>query len=66
MTTYLTWYSTGEYGKLWFDADSEEQAEELLEQVRNGELTIEELPNYEMSVKGGDGFEFDLLRELRN
>lgn len=64
MARFMTWYSTGEYGKLYFEADTPEQAQELLEQVQQGELDITELPNHYIKIKGGDGFEFENLEEI--
>jgi len=64
MPNYMTWYSLGEYGKLWFDADNEEHAKELLRQVVEGELSMDNLPNAQTSVKGGDDFEFESLEEM--
>ena len=65
MPTYMTWVSEGEYGKLWFDADNADHARHLLEQVANGELAMGNLPNYDYSVKGGDGFEFEQPEEVK-
>lgn len=62
--TYFAWYSTGEYGKVWFEADNEAHARELLDKVRNGELAFEDLPKMDSTIKGGDGFEFDDLQEI--
>ena len=64
MATYMTWYSLGEYGKLWFDADNEEHAEYLLNKVREGELAMGDLPNSQTRVKGADDFEFESLEEM--
>lgn len=64
MATYMTWYSLGEYGKLWFDADNKDHAEELLRQVVQGELSMDNLPNSQTNVKGGDDFEFESLEEM--
>jgi hypothetical protein len=61
----MTWVSEGEYGKLWFDADNADHARQLLEQVANGELAMGNLPNYDYSVKGGDGFEFEQPEEVK-
>ena len=63
MATYFTWYSTGEYGKLWFHADDEAHAKKLLERVQMGEIAFEDLPKMDYSVKG-DGYEFDDLQEI--
>lgn len=63
--TFMAWYSVGEYGKLWFTAEDEEQAEALLKKVSNGEMSPDDLPDYDSSVKGGDPWEFEGLVELR-
>lgn len=63
MATFMAWYSTGEYGKMWFEAENIEQARELLDRVQRGEISVDELPKFDSSVKG-DGWEFDDLHEL--
>lgn len=63
MPTYSAWYSTGEYGKLWFEADSLEHAEELAKEVRDGEASIDDLPQVTTKVKG-DEWELDGLEEI--
>lgn len=65
MPTYMTWYSDGEYGKLWFDADNPEQAEELLQKVLDGEMLMESLPRYEKSIKGGEPLGFEPVEECK-
>lgn len=63
MATFMAWYSTGEYGKMWFDAENIEQARELLGKVQSGEISPDELPGFNFSVKG-EGWEFDDLHDL--
>jgi hypothetical protein len=63
MKTYFTWYSTGEYGKLWFKANSSEEARELLEKVRDNQMSIDDLEGVEMKPKGSSNFEFDRPEE---
>lgn len=62
--TFFAWYATGEYGKVWFEANDEAHARDLLDKVRIGELAFEDLPKMQSSIKGGDGFEFDGLEEV--
>ncbi len=57
MARYTVWYSETYTYKAWFEADSKEHAQELLEQVRDSEIEVEELPefgnkdkNYELDV----------------
>ena len=64
MPVFQVYYSTGEWGKAWFHADSTEHAEQLLEQVSNGDLSPDELPKYSFSQKGGDGWEYEGLTEV--
>ena len=64
MPTFMSWYSLGEYGKLWFEADNEEHAKALLAKVVDGELAIDNLPNAQTNVKGGDDFEFESLERI--
>jgi len=64
MPTYGGWYSSGEYGKLWFHANSMEHAEELIQSVRDGITSIDELPEVNTKVKG-DEWEIDGLTEMK-
>lgn len=64
MPRFMVWYSTGEWGKAWFDAESLEQAEELLAEVMDGQRHYEDLPAYNFSVKGGDGWEYEGLTQM--
>jgi hypothetical protein len=59
----MVWYSTGEYGKAWFTADDMEHAQSLIDQVQEGEMSPEDLPDYIYKVKGGDGWESEGLEE---
>ena len=63
MPTYSAWYSTGEYGKLWFKADSLEHAEHLIAEVLEREIEIGDLPNFVAKIKGEE-LEIDGLEEL--
>jgi hypothetical protein len=65
MPTFQTWYSTGEYGKLSFEADSMEEAEDLLGQLSQGEIEFSDLRNHFAKIKG-DELEFDALEQLEN
>ena len=58
MPKYRISFSREEYGFVYFDADSEGQAEQLLEECERGDRDIEELVNFEFKIKGG-GDSFD-------
>jgi hypothetical protein len=64
MKTFQIWYSQGEYGKAWFTARDMKHAEELLKQVDSGNLFPSQLPDFEHDVKGGDGWDWDMLEEM--
>lgn len=64
MPTFQGWYQLEGYGKLWFDADSMAHAQELLEQVKTGQIEMDELRGYGLKVKG-EHLEVDSLEELR-
>jgi len=66
MKTFQVWYSEGEFGKAWFTARDREHAEALLEQVTAGDLRPAELPDFEFDVKGGDGWDWELLEEIKS
>jgi hypothetical protein len=58
MPTYFAYYQTGDYGKLWFEAESLEKAEKFLEKVQDCELGLEELPGVQIKVQGDEhGFQ---------
>ncbi len=46
-------FSREEFGFIYFDADSEAEAEELLSQMEGGVLDAEELPSVEFRIKNG-------------
>lgn len=45
MPKYEFWYEESYTYKGWFEADNLEHANELLDQIEDGELELEELPN---------------------
>ena len=51
---YQFWYNVEEAWKASFTANSLEEAEALLEQVENGDINLDELPNYYERNKGLD------------
>ena len=54
MATFSFWYSETYTNKGFFEADSEEQAQELLGKVQYGELGLEDLPSWGFKDKGYD------------
>ena len=57
MPTYKAHYSTGDYGVMWFEADSLKHGQELLDSVTNGEMNMEDLPEVGIKSKSGDEIE---------
>jgi hypothetical protein len=57
MPTYKAHYSTGDYGVMWFEADSLEHGQELLDAVTNGEMDIEDLPEVGIKSKASEEIE---------
>lgn len=57
MPTYELWYSESYTYKAWFDADNKEEAIKLLEKVQNGDLIIDDLPEFGRKDKG---YELDI------
>ena len=51
MTRYVVRYAEENYGIITFDANSKEEAENLVRQVEMGEQELEQLPNYSTKVK---------------
>ena len=49
--TYVFWYSTEQVYKAWFTANSEEEAEELLDKLQKREISMDDLPDFENSIK---------------
>jgi hypothetical protein len=65
MPNYLVYYTTGDYGKAWFDADDIEHAERLIAEVEQGEMSFDDLPNLMTKVQG-DELALTNLTELRD
>jgi hypothetical protein len=67
MATFIAYYSTGDYGKVWFDADSLEEARDLIDQVLDGNtfMNMEDLPNVGIKLKGNE-LEIDGLVEVNS
>lgn len=64
MPTYMAYYQTGDYGKLWFEAESLEKAQDLLEEVSYGErMSLDDLPKLKTKVQG-DELSFQGLVEV--
>ena len=64
MPTFMAYYQTGDYGKLWFEAENLEEADYLLSRVEDEKLSIDDLPNVENKVKG-DEFSYQGLTEVK-
>ena len=60
MPDYSFWYTESYDYKGWFTADDMEHACELLDKVMEGELNIEQLPNWGNKDKG---YEIELSPE---
>jgi hypothetical protein len=56
MPTYQFWYDETSTYKAWFTAENLEQAKELIDQVQDGETSLEDLPDFENRSKA-----FELL-----
>lgn len=52
-----------QYGYVYFEAESMTEAESLLEQVRDGDLMPEDLPNGRVNIKNGQ-CNYDNLEEV--
>jgi len=57
MPTYKAHYSTGDYGVLWFEADSLKHGQELLDAVTEGEMDVDDLPEVNMKSKADENIE---------
>lgn len=57
MPTYKAHYSTGDYGVLWFEADSLKHGQELLDAVTEGDAYMEDLPAFGSKSKSSDAIE---------
>lgn len=62
MATFVGWYSIEQSGKIWVDADSQEEAEALMEKVTSGEIEMESLPGLQTKTNNYD-FDFGELEE---
>jgi hypothetical protein len=60
MATYTFWYSETYTNKGWFTADNKEQAIEMLDKIRLGEIDFEELPDFGRKDKN---YEVDISPE---
>lgn len=65
MPTYEFWYDETYTFKAWFEADTEEQARELVSEVENGNLDITELPDFQNKDKNYELL-IDGLTEMEN
>ena len=54
MATFTFWYTEDATMKGYFDAESVEEATELLRQARDGEIAVEDLPAFFEKCKGQD------------
>jgi hypothetical protein len=52
MPEFEFWYDETATYKAWFEADSKEQAIEMLEKLEGGMISIDDLPNYQGKLKG--------------
>lgn len=64
MATFMAYYQTGDYGKLWFEAENLEEADYLLSRVEDEKLSIDDLPKVENKVQG-DEFSYQGLTEVK-
>jgi len=51
MPRFTVWFSQTDTSKAWFDADSTEQAIEILEKLNTGEIDQTELTNLGIKLK---------------
>jgi hypothetical protein len=63
MPKYRITFSEEQYGFIYFSATNEAEAQSLLEQVRDYELDVEDLPEVVVKVKNGQ-CEYDTLEEV--
>lgn len=59
---YAVWIDEVVTKKVWFVADSVDEAEELVRQVEEGELDVTALPAYDFKVKE-DSISFGFVEE---
>lgn len=65
MAVYEVWYDETYTFKAWFEADSAEEASELVNQVEFGELEITDLPAFVNKDKGYTLTFGDLIEEAK-
>ena len=54
MTSYRFQFDEEQYGYVYFDAESKQEAESLLEQVQEYQIDLEELPSFYIKHKHGE------------
>lgn len=59
---YFVWVDKVITKKVWFTADSITEAEDLIHQIEEGELALNELPNFEYKVMA-DSISFGFVEE---
>jgi len=65
MATFEVWYEETYTFKAWFEADSAEEASELINQVEFAELDINALPKFVSKDKGYTLTFGDLIEEAK-
>ena len=51
MPAYEFWYEENNTYKAWFTADTLEHAKALMDQVQEGEISLDDLPDFENKSK---------------
>jgi hypothetical protein len=64
MSRYVVWVTEEVTKKVWFDADDREHANSLIEQIQEGELDTDDLPNVSSSIKASDTLFLDVEEVL--
>ena len=57
-------FSQDEYGWYYFNAENVEEAQALIEQLEEGEIDVEDLPNFYKKVNGGQHEWINPLEEV--
>jgi len=52
MATFEFWYDESYTYKAWIEADSQEEADELINRVEDGEIELTDLPKFQNKDKG--------------
>jgi hypothetical protein len=63
MATYEFWYNETYTYKAWFTADDKDQALKMIESVEQGNLDIEDLPEFGKKDKNYE-IELDTIEEI--